>query len=200
MRSREGRPNIRCVDDIIERVTEVLRRVDISDPDQADELLGLVYEDLRALAARQMRREHRDRTLQPTALVHEAYIRLAAGAPVDWEGRAHFLRVAGRAMRQVLVDEARRRTAAKRGGAGHRVTLEPDMLSADGGEHDFLDLHRALERLGALDPELEKLVELRFFAGLTVDDAATALGVSPRKAAKDWAAARLWLSRELGMR
>jgi RNA polymerase sigma factor (TIGR02999 family) len=180
-----------------ERVSEILEAAGLSDPEQARELMDLVYDDLRALAASQMRREAPGRTLRPTELVHEAYLRLAGGAPVHWEGRAHFFRVAARAMRQVLVDEARRRRAAKRGGAWRRVTLEADLVSDGGEERDLLELHEALERLGTMDADLERLVELRFFTGLTLDETAASLGVSRRKAAKDWAAARLWLSREL---
>lgn len=179
------------------RITEILERVDLSNPEEADELLRLVYDDLRALAARHMRREAAGRTLQPTALVHEAYLKLAEGRSPDWHGRAHFFRVAGRAMRQVLVDEARKRNAAKRGGGCHLVTLDPELADNRADEHDILELHEVLERLGTLDPYLERLVERRFFAGLTVDEAADSLGVSRRKAAKDWAAARLWLRREL---
>jgi RNA polymerase sigma-70 factor, ECF subfamily len=178
-------------------VSEILQRVNLADPAQADELLALVYDDLRALAARQLRRERPGHTLQPTALVHEAYLRLADGASIEWEGRAHFYRVAGRAMRQVLVDGARRRQAAKRGGDWRRVTLDPELVGDGSPEHDVLALHEALERLGRLDEPLERLIELRFFTGLTVEEAADVLGVSRRKAAKDWAAARLWLRREL---
>lgn len=185
------------MDETMGRVTKLLQRVNLSDPEQADELMRLVYDDLRAMAARKMRGEHGHRTLQPTALVHEAYLRLADGGSMEWASRTHFFRVAGRAMRQVLVDEARRRNAGKRGGDWRRVTLEPNLLADTAEERGVLDLHEALERLGELDPALERLVELRFFAGLTVEEAAAALGVSPRKAAKDWAAARLWLNREL---
>jgi len=185
------------VDDVVGRITEILRRGDPSDPGRTDELLELVYEDLRALATRYMRREHGPRTLQPTALVHEAYMRLAGTRPPDWEGRSHFFRVAGRAMRQVLVDEARRRGAVKRGGDARRVTLDTQLLDDSSHERDFLDLHDSLERLGRMDPHLENLVELRVFSGLTLDETASTLGVSRRKVAKDWAAARLWLHRDL---
>jgi RNA polymerase sigma factor (TIGR02999 family) len=185
-------------DEELPRITQILGEIDLADPEQAEELLALVYDQLRALAAKQMRRE-KDvaHTLQPTALVHEAYIRLAAGRPIEWEGGSHFFRVAARAMRQVLVDSARRRRAGKRGGAWKRVTLDSGLLAGGEQEYDVLDLHDALERLGTLEPRLEHLIELRFFAGLTVDEAAAVVGVSPRKAAQDWAAARLWLHREL---
>jgi RNA polymerase sigma factor (TIGR02999 family) len=197
--SAEGRrPAAAAPDASVARITEVLGRIDLSDAEQAAELLGLVYDELRSLAARHMRRErHAGVTLQPTALVHEAYLRLAAGRPVEWEGRVHFFRIAARAMRQVLVDGARRRRAGKRGGAWKRVTLDSGLVAEGEEPCEVLALHEALERLGAMDPPLERLIELRFFGGLTVEEAATALGVSPRKAANDWVAARLWLHREL---
>ena len=179
------------------RVSEILRGFDISDPSQANELLTLVYGELRSLAARQLRREGDAHTFQPTALVHEAYLKLAQGPSIAWQGRAHFYGVAARAMRQVLVDAARKRDADRRGGDLQRVTLNSDVMIDDRGEHGVMDLHEALERLGRMDESLERLIELRFFAGLTLDEAADALGVSRRKAAKDWAAARLWLRREL---
>jgi len=182
------------------RVSEILRGFDISDPSQANELLTLVYGELRSLAARQLRREGDAHTFQPTALVHEAYLKLAQGPSIPWEGRAHFYGVAARAMRQVLVDAARKRDAGRRGGDLQRVTLNSDVMIDDRGEHGVMDLHEALERLGRMDESLERLIELRFFAGLTLDEAADALGVSRRKAAKDWAAARLWLRRELAER
>jgi RNA polymerase sigma factor (TIGR02999 family) len=178
-------------------VSQLLHRLDIGDHAQAEELMTLVYQELRALAARQLQHERPGHTLQPTALVHEAWLRLAQNAPGEWEGRAHFFRIAARAMRQVLVDFARRRDATRRGGEMQRVTLDHEVVGADGVDIELLDLHEALERLGRLDAALEQLIELRFFSGLTLDEAATALGISRRKAAKDWAAARLWLRREL---
>lgn len=195
-RTRHPGPG-RTVDQAAERVTELLQEVDLADPEKSAELLRLVYDDLRLLAARQMRGEHGDRTLQPTALVHEAYLRLADRCSLKWENRAHFFRVVARAMRQVLVDGARRRNAEKRGGDWRRVTLEPNLLADTAEECGVLELHEALARLGEMDPALERLVELRFFAGLTVEEAASSMGISARKAAKDWAAARLWLNREL---
>jgi RNA polymerase sigma factor (TIGR02999 family) len=178
-------------------ITEALERLDLSDPAQANALLALVYDELRAIARRQMRGEREGHTLEPTALVHEAYLRLVGGGPIAVEGRAHFFRLASRAMRQVLVDAARRRNADRRGGDFQKVTLDSGLVADERGGHDLLGLHEALERLGALDPALERLVEMRFFTGLTLEESADALGVSRRKAAKDWAAARLWLRREL---
>ena len=180
-----------------QRVTQILRLMDLSDPAQAEELLAIVYDELRQLARRQLQGERAGHTLQATALVHEAYLRLVDSRDLRWESRGHFFGTAARAMRQVLVDHARRRNAGKRGGAMKRVTLESSIADEDAVAADVLDLHEALERLTANDTELARLVELRFFAGLTLDETADALGVSRRKVAKDWSVARLWLQREL---
>jgi RNA polymerase sigma-70 factor, ECF subfamily len=179
------------------RVTRILRELDLGDPRQAEELLAVVYDELRQLARRQFRGERAGHTLQPTALVHEAYLRLAKGRDAHWESRAHFFGAAARAMRQILVDYARRRVAGKRGAGAERVTLDTSLPGEDALAADVLDLHDALERLASNDPDLARLVELRFFAGLTLDEAAETLGVSRRKVAKDWSVARLWLQREL---
>jgi RNA polymerase sigma factor (TIGR02999 family) len=178
-------------------VTRILRSLDLDDRGQAERLIELVYDELRTLAARQMRRERDDHTLRPTALVHEAYLRLVDAPDVSFEGRGHFFGCAARAMRQVLVDHARRRLTDKRGGGWERVTLEGEVGAEDAFVAEILDLHTALEKLAVNDEALAALVELRFFAGLTLDEAAEARGVSRRKAAKDWSVARLWLQREL---
>lgn len=159
--------------------------------------MALVYGELRALAAQHLRRERPDHSWQPTELVHEAYLRLVDGKQVDWKGRGHFFGTAARAMRQLLVDHARRKGAAKRGGGEERVTLEVELVSGERADAELLDLNDALERLTEMDERAGRLVELRFFAGLTLDEAADALGVSRRTAANDWSLARLWLSREL---
>lgn len=179
------------------RLTTILTAVNLADTEEAELVMPLVYEELRELARRQLGRERQGHTLQPTALVHEVYMRLAEAGSLSVNGRSHFLRLAARAMRQILVDSARVRDAQKRGGGWKRVTLDGDLAGAEEAPWEVIDLHEALERLAALDPDLERLVELRFFTGLTVDEAADVLGVSPRKAAKDWAAVRLWLRREL---
>ena len=175
----------------------ILNAVNLGDPDEAAVVMPLVYDELRALASRYLRGERADHTLRPTALVHEAYIRLAEAGTLSVEGRQHLLGLAARAMRQVLVDSARARGAEKRGGGWDRVTLDADHVGTAALDVDVLALHEVLERLGERDRTLERLVELRFFTGLTVDEAASVIGISPRKAAKDWSAVRLWLRREL---
>jgi RNA polymerase sigma factor (TIGR02999 family) len=180
-----------------ERLTELLQRLDPDDARSAEAALSLVYGQLRALAAGQMRRERRGHTLQPTELVHEAWMRLASGGSLEVADRRHFFRLAGRAMRQVLVDAARRRNAERRGGGAAPVTLRTDVGGEAPAILDVLVLEDALSRLAEHDEDWASLVELRFFTGLTVDEAAETLGISPRKAAKDWAAIRIWLARTL---
>lgn len=162
-----------------------------------NELLPVVYEQLRRIAASRLRGERVEHTLSPTALVHEVYLRLMGSEEVPWQNRVHFYAAAARGMRQVLIDHARRHRSDKRGGKWQRVTLD-DALRDDSSDVDFLDLHDALERLESLDPAGARIVELRFFAGLTLEDTANVLGLSRRKVAGDWAMARAWLSRELG--
>ena len=168
-----------------------------------DVLLPVVYAELRRQARRALRREASGHTLQPTALVHEAYLKLVDQRPSRWQGRAQFYGVAARCMRQVLVDAARSRRAAKRGGGAHLITLgdaEGLAAPATGGEaagDDVLALDAALVRLAALDPDQARLVELRYFAGLTLDDTAATLGVSPATVSREWTVARRWLRREM---
>jgi RNA polymerase sigma factor (TIGR02999 family) len=165
----------------------------------ADEVSPWLYDELRRLAARQLGRERPDHTLSPTALVHEAYLRLVGDAQLDWKERSHVLAAAAGAMRRVLVDHARRHGAAKRGRGWRRITLD-ETVAADRPEVEFLDLNNALEKLAKLDERGARIVELRFFAGLTLDETAEAIGVSRRTVASDWAMARSWLSRELSAR
>jgi RNA polymerase sigma factor (TIGR02999 family) len=161
-----------------------------------DDLLPLVYAELRRLAAAQLAREAPGQTLQPTALVHEAYLRLAHLAPGESPG-ANYLAAAATAMRRILIDRARARKADKRGGGQGRAAVDPDHLAAPERSDDLLALDEALTRLAAQDPRKAKLVELRYFAGLTMDEAAAALDISPATADRDWAFARAWLHREL---
>lgn len=183
-----------------ERLTLLLGALDGShtlDDAERNALAERVYPELRELAASLMARERAGHTLQPTALVNEAWIRLVDGQRVRIEGRAHFFGVAARCMRQVLVDHARARSAAKRGGDRQRVTLDEGMLSAMDADIELIALDDALVKLSALDERAARVAEMRLFAGMTVPEVATELGVSPRTVDGDWATARLWLSREL---
>ncbi|HEU4564503.1 MAG TPA: ECF-type sigma factor [Gemmatimonadaceae bacterium] len=160
-----------------------------------DRLLPLLYDDLRRLAQRQLRREGEARTLHATDLVHEAYLKLAAGGALDAAGRAHFMAIAARAMRQVLVDHARRRGAAKRGGGWERATLASGHDAFSFEPEEMLALDRALEEL---EPRQRQVVEYRFFAGMEEREIADALGISERTVRRDWTKARAWLLRSLG--
>ena len=181
-------------------VTALLLAWGAGDRAALDALVPAVYAELHAAAERALRREAAGHTLQPTALVHEAYLRLVDQARVRVGSRAEFFGVAARVMRQVLVDHARTRGAAKRGAGAVAVTLGDAAPAADGPAAPALEVlavHEALDRLAALDPDLARLVELRYFAGLTIEEAAAALGVSPATAKREWATARVWLRREL---
>ena len=164
----------------------------------ADRLIPAVYDELHRQAARALRREGDEHTLQATALVHEAYLRLVDQRRVEWRNRAHFFGIAAEVMRRVLVDHARARLAAKRGGGMQRLTLDEAVeVSSGGGDADVLALHDALERLALLDADQARLVELRYFGGLNIEETADTLGVSPATVKREWALARAWLRREL---
>lgn len=165
--------------------------------DVTPRLMELMYPELRALAARLMRGERSGHTLQPTAVVNEAFLRLVDQTAVSWQDRAHFVGIAARVMRQILVDHARRRGAAKRGAGGQRVTLDEAMIAAPDSAFDLLALDEVLTRFAALDPRRAQVVELRVFGGLTIREIAAALDVSTRTVEGDWSAGRLWLAREL---
>ena len=167
------------------------------DPKAADRLLPQIYAELRALAAHYLKGERAGHTLQPTALVHEAYLRLVRIDRVDWEGKSHFFAMAAREMRRVLVDHARRRGADKRGGDWDRVTLSEGI--AEQGDHvvDVLALDQALDRVAARHERRARVAELRLFAGLEIGEIAAVLDISPRTAKEDWKMARAWLGREL---
>ncbi|WP_396627160.1 sigma-70 family RNA polymerase sigma factor [Luteitalea sp.] len=161
-------------------------------------LVPLVYDELRRVASAALRRERADHTLQPTALVHEAFLRLAGATEVPWRDRGHFVAIAARVMRQVLVDHARGRGALKRGHALVRIPLEGvDVAQMPGSDVDLVVLDQALERLAALDERQARIVELRFFGGLTVEETAALIGASARTVKRDWQMARAWLKREL---
>jgi RNA polymerase sigma factor (TIGR02999 family) len=163
-----------------------------------NQLLPLVYAELRRMAARHLRGERPNHTLQPTALVHEAYLRLVDQRQVDWQGRAHFFGVAAQVMRRILVDHARRHNAGKRGQGMRRVSIDDAKDVAASNEIPILALDQALDRLHEVDAALARIVELRAFGGLTIDEAAHVLDVSPSTAKRDWRTAKAWLNRELG--
>lgn len=173
-----------------------MSRIDAGDPSASEQLLPLVYDELRKLASAKMAQEKPGHTLEATALVHEAYLRLTGSR--SYESQSHFLRAAAESMRRILIDHARARNAAKRGGQGHRVELESDCLAItpDGSNLEALD--EALSRLAIEYPQQAELVQLRYFGGLTLEQCAEALGVSARTADTWWAYARAWLAVELG--
>jgi RNA polymerase sigma factor (TIGR02999 family) len=176
-------------------VTRVLAAIDQGDPEAAEQLLPLVYDELRKLAAQRLAQEKAGQTLQATALVHEAYLRLVGGEQTqDWDGRRHFFAAAAEAMRRILIDRARHKQTRKAGGGRRRVDLDDiqPALAEENGDR-LLTLDEALSQLEAEDPRKAELVKLRFFAGLTAEQAAAALGVSTSTAEKDWAYARSWL-------
>jgi len=159
--------------------------------------MPLVYGELRRLAGHYLRKERSDHTLQSTALVHEAYLRLAGQSPPEWQNRAHFFGIAARIMRQILVEHARARDAAKRGGGACRLTLDAAVAISDRTDVDILELDRALTGLAELDPQQSRIVELRFFGGLTIEDTSEVLGISPATVKRDWVTARAWLYRAM---
>ena len=181
-------------------VTQILSAIDAGDSHAAAQLLPLVYDELRKLAAQRLSQEKPGQTLEATALVHEAYLRLVPKAEPKgaWISRGHFFAAAAEAMRRILVDSARRKKSAKHGGKWERDELEPDRLVAPEPNVDLLTLDAALLRLAQQDPTKAKFVELRYFGGLTGDQAAEVLGISPSAADRLWVFTRAWLRRELG--
>lgn len=177
-------------------VTQLLHDWSNGDKEALDRLLPLVYDELRRVAARYLGRERPGHTLQPTALVHEAYIRLLGESQVSWQGRAHFFGAAARLMRRILVDHARERNAAKRG-HGLKVTLNEALAPSASPDLDLVALDRALEELSALDAEQARIVELRFFGGLSVEETAEVLSVSPATVKRHWVSAKAWLRRAM---
>ncbi len=175
-------------------VSRILCALEGGDLQAADRLLPLVYDELRRLAEQRLAREAPGQTLQPTALVHEAYLRLVGSDPEQpWQGRGHFFAAAAESMRRILVENARRKKAIKRGGGRRRQQIDPDQVAAPEVSEDLLALDEALGKLAQADPQAAELVRLRYFAGLTIQEAADVLGVSPRTASSYWAYARAWL-------
>jgi RNA polymerase sigma factor (TIGR02999 family) len=178
-------------------VTRILDQIQQGDPHASDQLLPLVYEELRKLAAAKLAQESPGHTLQPTALVHEAYLRLVDGNGAQgWDSRGHFFAAAAEAMRRILVESARRKKAVKHGGGKQRVPLE-EFHRVTESPDDLLDLDGALTRFAAEEPDKARLVQLRFFAGLSIPDAAASLGISQATAERWWTFARAWLFSEL---
>lgn len=178
-------------------VTRILDRVLKGDANSAEELLPLVYDELRRLAAHKMANEVPGQTLQPTALVHEAWLRISSEAKQNWREPAHFFAVAAEAMRRILIDQARRKQAARRGGDQQRVQLEGVEIAAPDTDEKLLAVHEALDRFARHDSVKAELVKLHYFAGLSLSEAAEALGVSLATAKRYWSYARAWLYREI---
>lgn len=176
------------------RVTQLLASYDQLDREGYDELFHLVYDDLRRLARHHLRRERSGHTLNTTALVHESYLKLVDPEGSSWQDRAHFLAVASKAMRHILIDYARRRSAQKRGGDQHRVTLDERLLAVESQAHTLLALDQALTKLSEKDARLGQVVECRYFGGMTVEETAAAVGVSVRTVHRDWERAKAYLT------
>jgi RNA polymerase sigma factor (TIGR02999 family) len=182
----------------VDAITQVLNAIEQGDPRAAEQLLPLVYDELRRLAAQRLAGEGPGHTLQPTALVHEAYLKLVGPDPSQpWNGKAHFFAAAAEAMRRILIDHARRKHRTRRGGGMKRVELDDmddvESITASGGADEIVALDEALTQLATADPSKAELVRLRYFAGLTLEQAAELLGISRATAARHWAFARAWL-------
>jgi len=184
-------------------VTRILSQIESGDPSAAEQLLPLVYEELRKLAAARLAQEKPGQTLQATALVHEAYLKLVGNPLQDstpqWNSRGHFFAAASEAMRRILIVSARRRSAEKRGGRHERIELDPALLPTANRDERLLALDDALNRLELLYPQQARLVKLRFFAGLTIAEAGAAMGISDTTADRYWAYARAWIQREMAV-
>jgi RNA polymerase sigma factor (TIGR02999 family) len=179
------------------RLTDLLIAWNAGDREALESLLPLVYDELHRQAARRLRRERPGHTLQPTALVHEVYLRLVDQRRVSWQNRTQFFGVAAQMMRRILVSHARERRAQKRGGADTRFTLDEGLLATPQRDVQLLALDAALSRLEAIDAEKSRLVELRFFSGLSIEETAEVMGVSPRTVDRQWQTAKAWLHREM---
>ena len=181
----------------VDDITQILQTADAADPKVAEKLLPLVYDELRRLAAAKMANERPGQTLQATALVHEAYLRLVGNGAHSWQNRRHFFGAAAEAMRHILVDRARRKAAVRHGGEMTRLNLDEVLVAAEATDENVVRVNDALEKLAARDREAAELVKLRFFAGFTSAEAAELLGLSERTAKRTWAYARAWLFKEL---
>jgi RNA polymerase sigma factor (TIGR02999 family) len=182
---------------VVSEVTRILRAIQEGDSKAGEGLLPLVYNELRRLAAYKMSGESSGHTLQPTALVHEAWLRLGAGDQQNWQNRAHFFAAAAEAMRRILVDHARRKQSLKRGSGVEHQQLDESMLVLTAPPDELLAVHEALDKLAGEDPAAAELVKLRYFVGMTMEEAAAALGMATRSAERLWTFARVWLRREI---
>jgi len=178
-------------------VTLLLKQLSAGDHDAVDQLVPVLYNELRRLAAYYLRQERSNHTLQATALVHEAYLRLVDQRAVEWKNRSHFLGVAAQVMRRILLDYARSHQAVKRGGPSPKISLDDAMVYGEDQTGQLVALDELLTRLSSMDPQQGRIVELRFFGGMSVEETAELLGISPRTVKRDWAMAKSWLSREL---
>jgi RNA polymerase sigma-70 factor, ECF subfamily len=178
-------------------VTMLLRQLRSGNQNAVAELVPLLYDELRRIASRYLQRERPDHTLQATALVHEAYLRLVDQKDVEWQNRSHFFGVAAQQMRRILVDYARAHHAAKRGGPLPKISLDDALAIAEGRTGDLLELDEALTRLSSIDPQQVRIIELRFFAGLTIEETADLLDISPATVKREWTTAKAWLAREI---
>ncbi len=182
-----------------ENITELLVGYGRGDKEALDKLMPVVYDELRRQAARYLRREQAGHTLQTTALIHEAYVRLVDQRNVQWQNRAHFFGIAAQMMRRILVDHARTKKRAKRGGSDVKVSLADATIPVKERDLDVVALDEALTRLAAIDEQQSRVVELRFFSGLTVEETAEVMGISPATVKRDWSMAKAWLHRELSL-
>ena len=178
-------------------ITELLVGYGRGDKEALDQLMPVVYDELRRQAARYLRREQAGHTLQTTALIHEAYVRLVDQRNVQWQNRAHFFGIAAQLMRRILVDHARTKKRVKRGGSDVRVSLDEAAVTVKGQDLDVVGLDEALDRLAKIDEQQSRVVELRFFSGLTVEETAEVMGISAATVKRDWSMAKAWLHREL---
>lgn len=181
----------------VDNATQILQQVNAGDRNAAEQLFPLVYDEFRAMAARRLRQERPDHTLQPTALVHEAYMKLIDQTRINWQGRQHFFAIAAQAMRRVLIDHARQHRRQKRGGGRAKVSLDETVVLSPQRSDELILLDETLQRLAQVDPRQARIVELRFFGGLTVEEAAQIIGVSKRTVEGDWTMAKAWLKREM---
>lgn len=180
-----------------QNATEILQQINDGNENAAEKLFPLVYEEFRRMAERYLRQERPDHTLQPTALVNEAYLKMVDQTRINWQGRTHFFAIAAQAMRRVLIDHARQHRRQKRGGGRAKMVLDEGIALAPQRAEELVDLDEALQRLAKLDERQARVVELRFFGGLTVEEVAKVIGVSKRTIEGDWTMAKAWLKREM---